>query len=341
MAVEKDEFKMYLSVLAFLEWSIYDFTWDLERFPAAPVPDKPLIELPDNPKDDKRRGIFGKFLYAYIYGMLVVLPIALTAMLMMGKLQSAGIIKTLINIIGCYSQAYLALFPIYMLGGWCFLELVCLAGVALAITCLFIEIFFYGFDEYDLVCKIFLYGSYVLYYMYFACGLIRYNINFDSSYKKYLKEKKRIEERNEEIRLENKRHRDAFYKRKQDLMTFPKMDRELLDELLNITDVFLLKGAEYKIKYYTEYVFDYSKADTPEECYQLEKSGYENYFCMANKTFSYMSVESYNSRHNLTFRTGNGQLCSISYLFSDLLDHKTKLNIVRLYIDYVKRMYHE
>ena len=58
-------------------------------------------------------------------------------------------------------------------------------------------------------------------------------------------------------------------------MTFPKMDRELLDELLNITDAFLLKGAEYKIKYYTKYVFDYNKADTPEECYRLQKSGYE------------------------------------------------------------------
>ena len=140
--VEKDEFKMYLSVLAFLEWSIYDFTWDLERFPSAPVTlDKPMAVLP-NPKDDKRRGIFGKFLYAYVYGMLVVLPIALIAMLMMGKLEDTGFVKALMNIIGYYSQAYLALFPIYMLGGWCFLGLVCLAGAALGITCLFIEIFF-------------------------------------------------------------------------------------------------------------------------------------------------------------------------------------------------------
>ena len=78
---------------------------------------------------------------------------------------------------------------------------------------------------------------------------------------------------------------------------------------------------------------------TPEECYRLEKSGYENYWCMANKTCSYSSVEAYNSRHNLTFRTGNGRLCSISSLFDNLIDHETKLNIVRLYIDYVKNTY--
>ena len=341
----ENEFRTYLSVLSFLKWSIRDYTWDYKNFIKwMKCEEKPLFELPENPKYNKDKNSLVLFVSYYFLTLAAMVPWLMMFMFLIDYGNTSLLLVFTRSLKYC-SIIYFTLIPLYNEGWGVVLYAIIGLVVALISATLtgvlgifnpFVMEYDTGLSVFSMMCISF---PLLVYYLYKLVCFLYININFNKLQKEYKKEFEKITRWNNNIKLENKQNRDRYERRRYELTEFPKIDQQLLSQLLGATDAFLLHNSERRMAYFIQAVFNYNYGIDPEIINDKTKN--DNYYLDLSQdpTGCYACVDGYNKKHDLYFLDKNNRKVYIKYLFNDGVNHETKQEIVKMYIDYIKRTY--